>query len=71
MQTEHAKSFTAKDRADLVIRFLHPKLAAEKLGLTLPAVMKRRAELGLPAVEEQFRKWGDKPSNGSAKRRPR
>jgi hypothetical protein len=29
-------------------------MAAEKLGLTVAAVMRRRGELGLPDVDEQF-----------------
>jgi hypothetical protein len=71
MERFQLKPFSDEERADLAIRILHPTMAAEKLGLTVAAVMRRRTELGLPAVEEQFRKWGNSQSNGSAKRKPR
>jgi hypothetical protein len=56
MDRPQLKPFSEQDRADLAIRILHPKLAAEKLGLTVAAVMQRRTELGLPEVDAQFAK---------------
>ena len=47
------------DRADHLVRVVHPDLAAEKLGVTVAAVLARRAELGLPPVADQFRKHGE------------
>ena len=73
MATDSRKPFTARERADLAIRFLHPKVAAKKLGLTLVAVMQRRGELGLPAVDVQCRKANEGKSNAQpgARRKPR
>jgi hypothetical protein len=56
MEKFQLKPFSEQDRADLAIRILHPKMAAEKLGLTVSAVMRRRTELGLPDVDGQFQK---------------
>jgi hypothetical protein len=44
------------ERADLIVRTLHPRVAAKKLAVTVRLVMARRAELGLPAVAAQFRR---------------
>jgi hypothetical protein len=63
MERPQLKPFSDQERADLAIRILHPKMAAEKLGLTVAAVLRRRGELGLPAVDEQFAK-------GRQERRP-
>jgi hypothetical protein len=68
MHTEPQNSFSSQERAELAIRHLHPKLAAEKLGLTVAAVMQRRKELDLPPVDVQFakRRQGQQ-NNGRAK----
>jgi len=42
--------------ADALVSVVHPELAAEKLGVTVKQVLARRAELGLPPVDEQFAK---------------
>jgi len=42
------------DRADGLVRVVHPDLAAVKLGVPVAMVLARRAELGLAAVEQQF-----------------
>ena len=47
------------DRADALVRVVHPDLAAAKLGVTVAVVLARRAELGLPTVADQFHKYGE------------
>jgi hypothetical protein len=54
MPEETLKPFSAAQRRDLVISVLHPKLAAEKLGIPLSRVLARRGALGLPPVKVQF-----------------
>jgi hypothetical protein len=41
-------------RHDLIVRTLHPTLAAEKLGVVVELVKKRRKFLRLPTVSDQF-----------------
>jgi len=42
------------DRADALVRVVHPDLVAAKLGVPVAVVLARRSELGLAAVEQQF-----------------
>jgi hypothetical protein len=54
MPREPLKPFRKEERADAVIRVVHPAIAAEKLRISLAEVLSRRRELGLPTVDEQF-----------------
>jgi hypothetical protein len=42
------------DRADAIVRTLHPEVAAKKLGISVAKIEARRVELGLPTVQAQF-----------------
>jgi hypothetical protein len=44
----------SNDRADAIVRTLHPEVAAKKLGISVAQVTARRTELGVPSVKAQF-----------------
>jgi hypothetical protein len=53
-------------RADALVKVVHPTMVAELLGISVEAVIARRAELNLPPVEKQFAR---RPFKGGGKRR--
>jgi len=58
MAMQPSKTCPTTPKADALVRTVHPEFAAEKLGVTVKAILARRSELGLPSVEQQFPKHG-------------